>query len=62
MSFQLQCEICKKKYTNLSQHINKMHKKTKNAMCEKCGKFFYLHSQLRRHEKDVHSYWELQVF
>ena len=53
--FQLECQICHKKYTNLSQHINKIHKKN-YAMCEKCGKTFYLHSQLRRHKKDVHSY------
>jgi len=52
----LECPQCHKKYTNLSQHLNKMHRKTKNVMCEQCGKTFYLQSQLKKHEKDVHSY------
>ena len=54
--FQHECPQCHKMYTNLSQHINKMHKKIRKAQCEKCGKTFYLESQLRRHEQDVHSY------
>ena len=53
---QLECPQCHKKYTNLSQHINKMHKKIRKAQCDKCGKTFYLESQLRRHDQDVHSY------
>ena len=26
------------------------------VMCDQCGKNFYLQSQLKRHEKDVHSF------
>ena len=59
--FQHECPQCGKKYTNLSQHINKMHKKIRKAQCEKCGKTFYLESQLKRHEQDVHSYWDLET-
>ena len=38
-----------------------MHKKIRKAQCEKCGKTFYLESQLKRHEQDVHSYWDLET-
>ena len=54
--FQHECPTCKKKFTNLSQHINKTHKRLRAAQCDKCGKTFYLESQLRRHQEDVHSY------
>ena len=54
---QHECPTCKKKFTNLSQHINKTHKRLRAAQCDKCGKTFYLESQLRRHVEDVHSYW-----
>jgi len=53
---QHECPTCKKKFTNLSQHINKTHKRLRAAQCDKCGKTFYLESQLRRHQEDVHSY------
>lgn len=52
----LECPECGKKYTNLSQHLNKMHRKKKILMCDKCGKTFYLQSQLKTHQKDVHSF------
>lgn len=52
----LECPECGKKYTNLSQHLNKMHRKRKILMCDQCGKSFFLQSQLKRHEEDIHSF------
>ena len=52
---QAECPHCKGKYSNLSQHIHKVHLKTKNIMCEKCGMTFYHNSNLKKHVETAHS-------
>ena len=52
---QAECPQCKGKYSNLSQHIHKVHLKTKNVMCDKCGQTFYHVSNLKRHVESVHT-------
>merc|ERR1712012_1357986 len=46
---------CKGKYSNLSQHIHKVHLKAKNIMCDKCGMTFYHNSNLKKHIETVHA-------
>ena len=53
--FQAECPHCKGKYSNLSQHIHKVHLKTKNVMCEKCGMTFYHNSNLKKHIETTHA-------
>ena len=53
--FQAECPHCKGKYSNLSQHIHKVHLKTKNVMCEKCGMTFYHNSNLKKHIETTHT-------
>ena len=52
--FQAECPHCKGKYSNLSQHIHKVHLKTKNIMCDKCGMTFYHNSNLKKHQDTAH--------
>ena len=51
---QAECPHCKGKYSNLSQHIHKVHLKTKNIMCDKCGMTFYHNSNLKKHQDTAH--------
>ena len=51
---QAECPHCKGKYSNLSQHIHKVHLKTKNIMCDKCGMTFYHNSNLKKHLETAH--------
>ena len=44
-----ECEICKKDYSNLEQHIKIVHKKIKNFECVNCKKRFYDNRELRNH-------------
>ena len=53
--FQAECPHCKGKYSNLSQHIHKVHLKTKNVMCDKCGMTFYHNSNLKKHIESTHT-------
>ena len=52
---QAECPHCKGKYSNLSQHIHKVHLKTKNIMCDKCGMTFYHNSNLKKHIETTHA-------
>ena len=55
MHIQAECPHCKGKYSNLSQHIHKVHLKTKNIMCDKCGMTFYHNSNLKKHLETAHA-------
>ena len=44
-----ECEICKKPYSNLEQHVKIVHRKIKNFECVNCRKRFYDNRELRNH-------------
>ena len=55
MHIQAECPHCKGKYSNLSQHIHKVHLKTKNIMCDKCGMTVYHNTNLKKHLETAHT-------
>ena len=44
-----ECEICKKLYSNLEQHVKIVHEKIKNFECVNCQQRFYDNRELRNH-------------
>ena len=43
------CPYCQKSFSNMAQHIDIVHNKTKKYSCQKCQKAFYDNRELRRH-------------